>query len=407
MKHKRHAFWTIIPSLFFISVLSGATPSGDWPCFRGPNHDGKSLDKGLLKSWPEGGPKLLWKVSGIGKGFSSASISGGRVFVTGDFGDKLNLMAFDLSGRKLWQIEAGLAWTRSHPGTRGSPTVDGDNVYLLSGNGELGCFDARSGQRKWQRKTSEYGGRPGGWGYAESVLIHGTMAIFKPGGSSCIVALNKLTGGEIWRSSGFSAGPEYSSCFPFTHAGKNYIMTGTRAGIVCVNAKDGKMVWQNDFAANNTANCPTPIYQDGYVVWANGYGKGGICLELQPDGQPKEKWRTRDLDCHHGGFIIEAGHVYGNHGGGWVCLDLKTGEKKWGERGVGKGSICWADGMLYLFGENGGQAALATCSPTNLEIKGRVKVEGQGPSWAHPVVAGGRLYLRYDDTLYCFDVKAK
>jgi len=184
------------------------------------------------------------------------------------------------------------------------------------------------------------------------------------------------------------------------------IITGTSKGLVAVNSNNGAFLWGNDFAAGNTANCPTPAYADGYVFWSDGYGKGGVCVKLLPGGKAQEAYRTRDMESHHGGYIIHEGYVYGNHGGGWSCLELKTGKKMWNERGVGKGSLCWADGMLYLFAENGGQAALATCTPEGMQIKGRVKVEGKGPSWAHPVVIGGRLYLRYDTTLYCFNVKA-
>ncbi|MHC4496534.1 MAG: hypothetical protein ACYSYM_12015, partial [Planctomycetota bacterium] len=166
----------------------------------------------------------------------------------------------------------------------------------------------------------------------------------------------------------------------------------------------------NDWSAKNVANCPDPVYSDGHVFWANGYGKGGICLKLSSAGSKvsaEEAWTTKDMVCHHGGYIVHEGHIYGNHSGGWSCLNLKTGEVKWTEKAVGKGSLCFADGMLYLFGERGGKAALATCSPEGLVVKGNVTVEGSGPSWAHPVVIGGRLYLRYADNLYCFDVKAK
>jgi outer membrane protein assembly factor BamB len=231
----------------------------------------------------------------------------------------------------------------------------------------------------------------------------------KPGKAKCIVALDKLTGETVWTSSGFTAGPEYSSCLPFTFQGKSCIATGTRSGIVCVDAGDGSLLWMNRWCANNTANCPDPAYADGHVFWANGYGKGGICMKLKLEGGKvgaDQAWTTKDMVCHHGGYIIHEGHIYGNNGGGWACLDLKTGERKWNERGVGKGSLCWADGMLYLFGESGGRAGLATCSPDGFEMKGTFSVEGRGPSWAHPVVIGGRLYLRYDTHLYCFDVKA-
>jgi outer membrane protein assembly factor BamB len=170
------------------------------------------------------------------------------------------------------------------------------------------------------------------------------------------------------------------------------------------------MLWQNGFSAGNTANCPTPAFDNGYVFWANGYGKGGICLKLTSAGntvKAAEAWTTRNMICHHGGYVIHQGYVYGNHEGGWTCLELATGKKMWQERAVGKGSLCFADGMLYLFSESGGQGALATCSPEGLELKGRVKVEGRGPSWAHPVVAEGKLFLRYDKNLYCFDVKTR
>jgi outer membrane protein assembly factor BamB len=384
----------------------GAEPAaGEWPSFRGPNRDGKSPDTGLLKSWPEGGPRLLWKQTGIGEGYSSVAVADGTVYITGDKQGKLVLATFDLEGNPKWQADCGPAWTRSHPGSRATPTIDGDRVYLYSGVGILSCLDAKTGRLLWSRDAKEFGGSPGGWGYAESVLIHGNLAIFKPGGQNCIVAVDKTTGRNVWTSRGFSAGPEYSSCLVFVHDGMTMLTTGTREGIVCVNPTSGALLWANDFSAGNTANCPTPAYADGYVFWANGYGKGGICLKLGPGGTATEAWRTGDMVCHHGGYVIHEGHIYGNNGNGWACLELKTGEVKWRERAVGKGSLCWADGMLYLFSETRGQAALATCSPDGLEITGRVQVEGEGPSWAHPVVVGGRLYLRYDTNLYCFDVK--
>jgi len=384
-----------------------AADAGEWPGWRGPNRDGKSPDTGLLKQWPEGGPRLLWKVSQLGKGYSSVAVSRGTVYITGEEGNTLFIYAFDLEGKPKWKVPHGPAWTASHPGARATTTIDGENLYLLSGVGLMGCFDARTGQPKWVRDVKEYAGSPGGWGYAESVLIYGNLAIFKPGGRKCIVAVDKATGRDVWISQGIVAGPEYSSCLPITAGNPPMIVTGTREGLVCVDARNGRFLWGDNFAANNVANCPTPAYSDGYVFWANGYRKGGICMKLTPGGRATRAWTTSDMVCHHGGYIIHEGYIYGNHDNGWVCLDLRTGEKKWQARSVGKGSICWADGMLYLFGENGGQAALATCSPEGLEEKGRVRVEGSGPSWAHPVVIGGRLYLRYDTNLYCFDVKAR
>jgi outer membrane protein assembly factor BamB len=388
----------------FTACLAVAADA-DWPGWLGPNHDGKSPDTGLLTVWPEGGPKLLWKATDIGSGFSSVAVAGGKVYITGDKGKTLTISAFDLAGKPLWQKDHGK--NRGGPdGSRATPTLDNGLLYILNGNGLVGCYDAATGDKKWTRDAKEFGGSPGGWGYAESVLIDKNMAIFKPGGKNCIVAVDKANGQTIWQSTGFEAGPEYSSCLPLTYEGTTMIVTGTHQGIVAVNAADGKMLWSNKFSANVTANCPTPAFSDGYVFWANGYGAGGICLKLGPDNSASKVWYNRSMNCQHGGYIIDKGYIYGNHSNGWVCLDLKTGQKKWEEPGVGKGSLCWADGMLYLFGEKDGEAALATCSPTGLEIKGRVKVDGKKASWAHPVVIGGRLYLRYDTNLYCFDVKA-
>ncbi|NUQ62263.1 MAG: PQQ-binding-like beta-propeller repeat protein [Pirellulales bacterium] len=380
----------------------------DWPGWRGPNRDGKSADRGLLDQWPEGGPKPVWQASGIGQGFSSVAVAGGTVYITGDADGRLVLSALDLEGKRKWQVPIDSAWTSNHPGARSTPTVEGDRVYLLSGNGLLACVDAESGRSRWGRKAAEFGGRPGGWGYAESVLIHGDLAVFKPGGRNAIVALNKKTGEPVWTSSGFEAGPEYSSSIAIEHQNRGMIITGTNRGIVAVDPENGRMLWADAFSAGNTANCPTPAFADGYVFWANGYGKGGICLRLDARGKQvtaERAWETSEMDCHHGGYILHEGYIYGNNKNGFVCLDLKTGQKRWEERVVGKGSLCFADGMLYLFGERNGEAALATCSPEGTEVRGTLRVDGDGPSWAYPVVSGGRLYLRYDDNLYCYDVR--
>ena len=388
-------------------VLIASQATAQWPGWRGPNRDGKSLDTGLLNQWPEGGPKLLWKVEDIGVGFSSATVCDGRVFISGDQDGKLMLFAFDLDGKLLWKAEHGKG--RGGPdGSRSSPVFDDGKLYLVNGHGLIGCFDAVNGKLLWSHAAKEFGGSPGGWGYAESVLIYKNKAIYKPGGKNCIVAFDKQSGEVIWKSSGFEAGPEYSSCIVVEFEGQPMIVTGTNRGIVAVDADTGKLLWSNDWSAGNVANCPTPAYADGYVFWSNGYGKGGICLKLRKaDGKVSAEtaWTTKELVCHHGGYIIHEGHIYGNHEGGWACLDLKTGQRKWFHRAVGKGSLCFADGMLYLYAERNGVCALATCSPDGLEIKGQVTVKGKGPSWAHPVVAGGRLYLRYDTNLYCFDVK--
>ena len=378
------------------------TAEGEWPGWLGPNHDGKSPDTGLLKAWPEGGPKLLWKATDIGTGFSSVAVAGGKVYITGVRKKALTISAFNLDGKPLWQRDHG---NRDRGNVGSTPALDNGLLYILNADGLVGCYDAATGDKKWTRDAKEFGGEPSSWGHAESVLIYRNLAIFKPGGKNCIVALDKTSGQTIWQSTGFEMVPDYSSCLPVTYDGTTMIVTGTHKEIVAVNAGSGEMLWRNKFA-DVYATCCTPATSDGYVFWANGYGAGGLCLQLGPGNSASKAWSSKSMNCTHGGYIIDKGYIYGNHSKGWSCLDLKTGEKKWEDPGVGGGSLCWADDMLYLFGEKDGEAALATCSPTGLEIKGRVKVDGEKESWAHPVVIGGRLYLRYYTNLYCFDVKA-
>lgn len=389
---------------------AGAAPARgpEWPGWQGAARDNKSPDKGLLKQWPEGGPKLLWQKSGIGVGFSSVAVSGGRIFISGVKDGQLSLEAFDMNGQPLWSVVHGPE--RGGPdGSRGTPTVDGGLVYLESGNGLITCYDVKDGRKVWSRDFKEFGGGIPGWGYSEAPLIYKEMLIVTPGGKSCMVALNKKTGETVWTSTGFDAPAHYCSPIAVTFQGVPMIINGTGGGIFAVDPKDGSTLWSDRVMAGNTANCCTPAYSDGYVFWSNGYGRGAVCFKLSlEDGKVKAEkaWENHNMDCHHGGYFILDGCIYGNNGGGWACLDLKSGEKKWNVNGVGKGSLTYADGMMYLFGESGGRAGLATCSPEGTEMKGTFNVAGKGPSWAHPVVIGGRLYLRYDDNLYCFDVKA-
>ena len=208
-------------------VAAGAL-AADWPQWRGPDRDGKSPETGLLKSWSGGGPRQLWKVSGIGKGFSSPSIAGGKVFITGHLGDQLVIKAFDLKGKPKWSTNHGPGWRNNYPGSRGTPTVDGGNVYLLSGHGLLACYDAASGRKKWSADiTKRFGGRPGGWGYAESPLVLGRAVLVTPGRSKCVVALDKNSGRPIWTSKGLSDGAHYSSLISFKFGRMNLLATMT------------------------------------------------------------------------------------------------------------------------------------------------------------------------------------
>lgn len=396
--------------LLATAVAGSSVWAGDWPGWRGPMRDGRSSDTGLLKTWPEGGPALLWKAEGIGKGYSSAAVVGDTVYTSGDVGENLMIFAIDAAGRQKWSLVQGPAFTKSYGGSRSTPVVDGNRLYVVGGSGLVTCHDTQTRKLLWQRELKEFGGRPGGWGYSESALVVDDKVIVTPGGKTGLVALDKLTGKDVWLGDApFDA--HYASAIAIREGGSTLLVQGTGRGLFAFDAQSGKKVWSSDFSGGNTANCPDPVYGDGHLFWANGYGKGGICFQVaNKDGAWSftERWRTPDMVNHHGGYVIDKGYVYGNHNNGWACIDLTTGTTKWKDaKGVGKGSIAFADGMLVLFSERAGRAALAPASPDGLALVGETSVAGEGASWAHPAVANGRLYLRYDTNLYCFDVKAR
>jgi outer membrane protein assembly factor BamB len=385
--------------------------SPHWPGWRGVARDGKSLDTGLLKSWPKGGPKLLWKIDGIGNGYSSVSIADGLIYASGQKGadDVLVITAMTLAGKVKWTVKVGPGFTQNHPGARSTPTWNAGRLYIESGKGLVACFDAKTGKKIWTRNLSEFEGQPGPWGYSESVLIVGDMAIVTPGGEEVgLVALDKKTGKTIWKSKPFEEA-NYTSPLHVMHDKVPMIVVGTAGGLLAVDARTGKRFWVNQFSYGNTANVTTPVYDKGLLYWSNGYGMGGLCLKLKAaKGKitAKEAWTTDKMSCQVGGYVVVGGHIYGfGDNTGWLCLEMATGKQKWVSEDFQKGSICYADGMLYLYEEDGGAVALATASPKGLKITGRFSVEGEGNSWAHPVVAGGMLALRFGDNLYVYDVK--
>ena len=399
-----------------------------WSQWHGPNRDGKSPDTGLLKSWPPGGPKQLWEVTGVGQGFSTVSLGGGLIYTTGRKvasnprnvpetgdvserpGERLFMLAIDMQGKIKWDKDITPAFTGHHVfmGSRGTPTYDAGKLYLLSGLGMLGCYDAQTGVTQWLRNMREFGAEKPKWGFAESLMILGDLVIASPGGKSFMVALNKTTGETVWKSDPF-CGAHYSSPIHVVYKGVPMIINGAADGLIGIHARTGKILWIHEFAKGNVANVPTPVFSDGYVFWSVGYSKGGVCLKLSVSGEEvtaAEAWRTKHIRTQYGGYVILDGYLYGNNTYSWSCLELETGKMMWNAKGVAKGAISYADGMLYLYGIENGHVALAAASPKGLELVGNFNVAGNGPARAHPVIADGRMYIRYDEHLYCFDVKA-
>ncbi len=383
-----------------------------WPRFHGPNFDNISPDKGLLRSWPPQGPPLRWKASGIGEGYSSVTLADGRIFTAGNIGEKTFVTALSLSGKILWQAENGPAWTKSYPGTRGTPTVDGPRLYHLSPLGQLSCFQSATGKLLWtvnilQRFRSKYPT----WALAESVLVDGNHVICCPGGPEVsVVALDKLTGKIVWTAPSTNDLAGYASPSIGTFGGRRIVFTMNAKAVIGVDASTGELLFRHEHITSWDVNVLTPIFRDGYLFICSGYGTGAKLLRLIPAGKKFDVevlWAERTFDNHHGGVIYLDGYLYGsNHRGQWMCLNFATGEVMYRHSGVGKGSLTYADGMLYVLSERG-VVGLVEASPRDHRVisQFRLPPDGTGPSWAHPVVIGGTLYIRHGDILYAYDVQ--
>lgn len=392
--------------------MTGAPVTNDWPQWRGPERDGISAEKGLLKQWPAAGPKQVWSISNLGEGYGSLSIQDERIFVQGTNRSASVVHSLNRAdGKTVWSASLGPKVDEGRGnGPRSTPTIDGDRIYVLTENGDLACLRAKDGSRVWSRNMlRDFGGDNPKWLISESPLIDGNRVIVSPGGNGAgIVALDKMSGKTVWTARDLSDEAGYSSCIIEDVGGVRTIMNFTSSAAVGVRASDGKVMWRYAKAANRTANCTTPVFHNNKVFFSSAYDTGAALLDLSARGgevQAREVYFTRDMMNHHGGVVLVNGYLYGFSNSILTCLEFATGKKMWSARSVGKGSLTYADGMLYLFGENNG-VALAEATPSGYNEKGRFNVQDQGrPSWAHPVVAGGRLYIRNQGILTAYDVR--
>jgi outer membrane protein assembly factor BamB len=414
-------------AVFGTVTLAAQTPRADWPQWRGPNRDNLSRDTGLLSSWTPAGPPLAFKAKGLGVGFSSVAIAGGRIYTMGDKGGVQALIALNQAdGREVWSTRVGPPWDDEMGGPRGTPTVDGGAVYAIGTEGDLVCVDAATGKERWRKSLPrDFGGRMMSmWKFSESPLVDGDRVVFTPGGPAAyMVALDKNTGREIWRTAAPAPGPRgregagYSSIMISNAGGvKQYVQLGGR-GLVGVRASDGKLLWSYNRVANDVANIPTPIIKDDLVFASTGYQAGSVLLKLVPAAggiEAREVYflEGRTLQNHHGGLVLVGDHVYGGHGhnrGFPIAVELATGKVAWGgdirNAGSGSAAVTYADGHLYFRYQNG-VVMLIEATPAAYREKGSFTIPGvDKPSWPHPVVVGGRLYLREQDALYVYDVR--
>jgi outer membrane protein assembly factor BamB len=405
--------------MFLLLLLVAPAALGDdWPQFRGPNRDGKSAETGLLKKWPTEGPELLWVVDGLGGGFASIAIANGYVYTTGMVGKEKQgvLSAYDVDGTFKWKATYGPEWSGSHSGSRTTPTVNSDRVYVMSGNGNLVCFDARTGKQRWQVDVAKrFAGQSTNWGISESALVADDKVICTPGGADAtVVALDKMTGQTVWASKGLSDNNAHCSPIIVERGGRKLITTITAAHIVGIDAASGKVLWQYQNKLHKDkprhVNPNTPLYHDGGIYVTSRF-IGGTMLTLRTDGQNvSEAWTNTVLDPHHGGVVLVDEHIYGHSTkkSGWICLEWESGkavhEKKW----IGKGSIIYADGMLYCYEEKEGTIGLVPASPEGFNVVSSFKIpHGTDEHWAHPAIANGTLYVRHGDALMAYNIKQK
>jgi outer membrane protein assembly factor BamB len=407
-------------------VLAGSliVAAADWPQWRGPSRDGISQETGLLKEWPAGGPKLLWQVKDIGDGFGSPAVVGNWLFVLGSQGmDDEFVQAIDTSdGKQMWKTRIGKVGPNrmaNYPGARSTPTVDDTRTYALGSDGDLACLETKSGKIVWQKSLrTDFGGQTGAWAYAESPLIDGDTLVCTPGGSQAtMVALRKGSGDVLWRY----AAPEgdnasYASVIVVEVGGVRQYVQLLEKGLVGVDAKTGTQLWRYTGIITQPPGIPTPVSRKDLVYGATAKGGGGV-VKLKAIGSGIEAAEmfapSNKLPSAIGGSVEVNGYLYGTLSNSLMCVDFSTGEIKWQERGVGTGSVCYADGMLYVHSETApGEVALVEATSEGYREKGRftppdVPTGYKGKPWAYPIVADGRLYIRDWNCLWCYDVKAR
>ncbi len=396
-------------------VLPATLRSADWLQWRGPGREDHSPDTGLLKSWPADGPKRVWTFENTGLGYGGISVAGSRLFTVGLRGDDEFLIAVDAAtGKEQWSVAIGPRYSNNWgDGPRMTPTVDGDRVYATGGRGLLVCAQVSDGKVLWQKSLAkDLGGVLQGWGYTESPIVVGNRVICTPGGpNGTMAALDAKTGEVLWRTTELKDNAQYASPIAIQHGGKTQVVQLVMERFFGIDPENGKVLWSADFPGK-VAVIPTPLYHDGQVYVSSGYNVGCKAVKLG-GGQPEPVFQNLVMKNHHGGVIRVGDHLYGySDGAGWVCQDWKTGAQVWASNALGKGSVHFADGMLYCLDEEGGAVVLADASPTAWKEQGRFKLsplsekrKPQGRIWVHPVVVNGRLYLRDQEFLSCFDVR--
>ena len=400
---------------FAAAVLLTLQPASapDWFQWRGPNRDGVSADTGLLQDWPKSGPPLVWRITGAGNGYSSFSASNGRLYTLGARSGSEYVIALDrASGKKVWEYLNGSRFENDRgDGPRSTPTIDGDRLYAFGGSGDLTCLDLATGKKIWSLNlVSKFGGVNPYWGYSESPLIVGDRILVNAGGRrASIVAVAKADGSTLWQQHSDGAG--YSSPVLMKTGSLNQVIFFTESHTMAVDPRDGRLLWSYAKANNGTANVATPIVRGTRVFVSSDYGTGGALLDVRAAGNiatANEIYFTRDMRNHHASSVLVGDYLYGFNSSILTALKFDTGQIAWRDRSVGKGSLIYADNRLYLYSEDG-VIGLAEANPAAYREHGRFTLAQQNglPTWSHPIISGGTLIIRDQDTVYAYDVRAK
>ena len=391
------------------------SPEPDWPQWNGPRRDSISREKGLLQKWPKAGPKLVWRIGGLGRGWSSPIIVGGRIFITGDVNDSLIIAALDLNGKPLWETRNGRSWDGPYPGARASCTYSEGRLYHMNAHGRVACLEAATGDEVWAVNVLErFQGGNITWAMSECLLVDDQRVIVTPAGKKCLMAaLDKHTGQTVWTTRPLGEDKAaYSSPLMFRHAGRRIVANCSSAHGFAVDADTGKLLWTVPLRSPHGANVATPVYGSGKVFYVTPY-IFGTCYKLESGEsgpRPKKAWTTI-MDTCTGTVLLLDGRLYGSgykKHKSWLCLDWSSGETRYEFKDFAPGSAVYADGRFYCLAEDG-RAALLRPTSGGFEIDGQFRLVTRKvrDAWAHPVLLKGRLYLRYNETLWCYDVRVR